>query len=124
MDYQIDTLNSMFEKYLSCDPSMVEQNRSGYTWGNARREILRYLYTDTKSIQELAKKGQKPFVQSIIQEVKEELREDAESHVISLCKEKYSELIDMGYFKLEDQNGPHKYLMEKRDQSAEDDYLP
>lgn len=45
---------------------------------------------------------QRTFMETIVEEIEEELREDAELFVIKKCKEKYRELIEMGYFKMLD----------------------
>lgn len=44
--------------------------------------------------------GTKPFLSQIFAEIKEELRETAETHVIQDCSRKYSDLISMGFFKI------------------------
>lgn len=46
-------------------------------------------------------KGAKTFEASIIDEITEELREDAETYVLQKCKSRYKEVVNMGYFKVE-----------------------
>jgi aspartyl/asparaginyl-tRNA synthetase len=46
-------------------------------------------------------KGAKTFEQSIVEEIIEEMREDAETHVLSQCKKKYKDIVSMSYFKIE-----------------------
>lgn len=53
-------------------------------WQNARNEIQRIFCYHPNPI---SKKSQKTFVQTIIDEVKNELKEDAENYVISKCKD-------------------------------------
>ena len=46
----------------------------------------------------------KSFLTSIIDEVIQELKEDAENFVVDECSKKYQDLIEMGYFKIERKN--------------------
>jgi dipeptidase len=46
-------------------------------------------------------KGAKTFEASIIDEIIEELKEDAETFVLQKCKSRYKEVVNMGYFKVE-----------------------
>lgn len=46
-------------------------------------------------------KGAKTFEASIIDEIIEELKEDAETFVLQKCKSRYKEIVNMGYFKVE-----------------------
>lgn len=77
----------------------------------------------------MGSKVEKPFIQSIIDEIKEELREDAESHVINRCRSKYKDLIQMGYFKYREekkqmQGSSRKQMGSALDQNYEEDVIP
>lgn len=48
-------------------------------------------------------KGQKSFLSSIKEEIKDELKEDAETFILGQCGEKYRQIIEAGYFKTEKQ---------------------
>jgi hypothetical protein len=80
-------LRNMLDKFQPPD----EQSK----WGIPRREVIGML-----SGSEKGPPGQS-FLQSIIDEVVEELKEDAENFVVYESSRKYQDLIEMGYFKID-----------------------
>jgi len=56
----------------------------------------------------------KSLFESIIDEVKSELKEDAENFVVQECSKKYQDLIQMGYFKIERQSSAQKEKIPQR----------
>lgn len=65
-------------------------------WRYVRREVFSIIsQTAVKT------RGQKSLIVSIMDEVKDELKEDAEKHILRQSGEKYSNIINTGYFTLE-----------------------
>lgn len=69
-------------------------------WRFLRREIFEII--SSKSQDSL--RGQKSFLVSILDEIKQELKEDAEKQILRECSETYRELIETGYFKCQTEN--------------------
>ena len=65
-------------------------------WRFLRREIFEIFSAQSTQ----ANKGQKSFLMSILEEIKLELKEDAENFVTNCCSQKYQELLGTGYFKI------------------------
>jgi hypothetical protein len=68
----------------------------------ARNEIKKIFCNDPNPMN----KNQKNFLQIIIDEIKEELREDSENFILKGCKDNYQILVEMGYFKINDDDKP------------------
>jgi hypothetical protein len=68
-------------------------------WRFLRREIFEIFSAQNTQ----TNKGQKSFLTSILDEIKIELKEDAERHVTSCCSQRYKELMDTGYFKIQNE---------------------
>lgn len=70
----------------------------------ARKDVKRRFLNDPNPMMSSSAKGaqQRTFVASILDEIRDELKEDAEANVIGECKAKYTKLIKMGYFRIDD----------------------
>lgn len=65
-------------------------------WRFVRREVFNIIsQTVVKS------RGQKSFIVSIMDEVKNELKEDAEKFILRQAGEKYGNIVNTGYFSIE-----------------------
>lgn len=77
----------MFDKY--------KVNEDATKWRFLRREIFEIISsTSTEN------KNQKSFLINILDEIKSELKEDAEKFVLHECAANYETLLNTGYFKL------------------------
>lgn len=85
-------------------------------WRFLRREIFEIFSAQNTE----ANKGSKSFLVSIIEEVKNELKENAEKFVIDQCSSKYSEMMSTGYFKINDEI---KKVV-KHNRAIEEDIIP
>lgn len=81
----------MFEKFKFPDDTTK--------WRFLRREIFEIFSAQSTQ----ANKGQKSFLTSILDEIKIELKEDAEISINTSCSEKYRELMKTGYFKIQNE---------------------
>jgi hypothetical protein len=88
----------IFEKY---DDGGLEIGTSKDSWKLARHKIMTNFMKEPNPMMSSSIKGAKTFEQSIIEEIVEEMREDAETHVLSQCKNKYKDIVSMSYFKIE-----------------------
>lgn len=66
------------QRYFTID-RLASDNKLQNEWSRSRKEIQRIFCHDNSMI---TSKVEQPFIQSIIDEVKEELKEDAENYVI------------------------------------------
>jgi hypothetical protein len=85
-------------------------------WRFLRREIFEIFSAQNTQ----ANKGSKSFLMSIVDEVKTELKEDAEKYVIDQCNQKYTQMMSTGYFKI--QNETKKEV--KKTRAIEEDLIP
>lgn len=67
------------------------QSKESKYWSSSRKEIQRIFCQDNNLT--TSSKVETPFIPSIIEEVKEELKEDAENHVILQCRKIYKNMI-------------------------------
>ena len=68
-------------------------------WQIVRREIID-LFTKVEPTTVGLKGTKKCFLQSIIDEIKNELKEDCENHVLRLSGITYQQMMNAGYFKI------------------------
>jgi len=81
--------NSFFEKMFNNFKFPDDLSK----WRFVRREIFEFISSTAQD------RNQKSFLVSILEEVRNELKEDAEKFVLSECSEKYQTLLEMGYFR-------------------------
>lgn len=91
----------MFERYD--DPDSKNDKSK---WSEIRESIKRIFLQEGNPMQigSIRSRKAKTFSACIQQEVKNELREDAETWVLKECKTSYEKLIKKGYFKIENQH--------------------
>lgn len=97
-------MQEFFDRMFELFDGGAEQatNEIEKKWQLARADIKRIFINEPNPMLSNSSKAinKRSFVESIVEEIKEELREDAETFVINKCKEKYTSLIQMGYFKI------------------------
>jgi hypothetical protein len=89
-------------------------------WRFLRREIFEIFSAQSTQ----TNKGQKSFLMSILDEIKIELKEDAESHVTKSCSQKYRDFMETGYFKIQNEQRQFNQKEGKRARAIEEDLIP
>ena len=102
---QDKTNKSISSKYFKSVFEMFQPPNDTSQWQIPRREVFGILSGSFSS--QRASKGVS-FLQSIINEIKIELREDAESYVIRQSTKKYQDLIQKAYFKIDIKDKMHE----------------
>jgi len=80
-----------------------------------RREIFEIIANQSET-----QKGHKSFLVSILEEVKLELKEDAEKVVLASCAQTYESLIQTGYFKCQQD---YKPVRQEKRRAVEEDII-
>ena len=68
-------------------------------WKFVRKEIFE-IFTNNGVSGNMERGKNKCFLASIMAEIKNELKEDSENHVLTQCGSTYHSLINTGYFKI------------------------
>lgn len=90
-------------------------------WKFVRKEIFE-IFTNNGSSGNLDRQKNKCFLSSIMNEIKNELKEDSENFVLTQCGTTYQSLINTGYFKI---NEPcRKEVQNESRRLIEEDIIP
>jgi transcriptional accessory protein Tex/SPT6 len=105
---QEEFFDRIFERYdVGADQAGGEVDQA---WATARKRVKEQFLKASNPMMSSSAKGaqQRTFAASMLEEIRDELREDAEAHVIGECKATYSELIKMGYFRVDGERPQHR----------------
>lgn len=89
------------QRYFTIDRMSQTESKQQNEWSRSRKEIQRIFCQDNSTI---TSKVEQPFILSILDEVKEELKEDAENFIVQQSRARYREIIQMGYFSIGSQD--------------------
>ena len=82
-------------KYFQQLQDMFSIQNDDSKWKNLRMEVFQHLSQTSHD-----GKGKKSFYEVILDEVKNELKEDSEKCVLEEAREKYEQILATGYFKI------------------------